>query len=178
MRRSELLGLHWSDIDFKKRRLAINRGLVAVGYELHESRGKTANSRRPIDLDATTIAVLRAWRAWQAAEYAAVGIVDEGWVFTDADGQPVHPHAISHAFERIARRARVPVIRLHDLRHPHGTLLIKEGVPVKVVSKRLGHANIAFTLETYRNVLPGMQGDAARTYRELTPDVYRGTATR
>jgi integrase len=172
VRRSELLGLHWGDIDFKKRRMSINRGLVAVGYELHESRGKTANSRRPIDLDTTTIAVLRAWRAWQAAEYAAVGIDDEGWVFTDADGQPVHPHAISQAFERIARRARVPVIRLHDLRHTHGTLLIKEGVPVKVVSERLGHANIAFTIETYQHVLPGMQGDAARTYRELTaPDV-------
>lgn len=74
-------------------------------------------------------------------------------------------------FERIARRAGVPVIRLHDLRHTHGTLLIKEGVPVKVVSERLGHANVAFTIQTYQHVLAGMQADAARTYERLTAPV-------
>ena len=63
------------------------------------------------------------------------------------------------------------VIRLHDLRHTHGTLLIKEGVPVKVVSERLGHANIAFTIQTYQHVLPGMQADAAGTYQRLTAPV-------
>ena len=108
--------------------------------------------------------MLRGWRALQAAEYDAIGIDDPGWVFTDTEGRPVHPHAISQAFERIARRAGVPVIRLHDLRHTHGTLLIKDRVPVKVVSERLGHANIAFTIETYQHVLPGMQADAARTF--------------
>ena len=101
----------------KHARLSINRGLVAVGYELHETRGKTRNSRRSIDLDATTLAVLAGWRALQAAEYHAIGIDDPGWMFTDADGEPVHPHSLSQAFERIARRAGVPVIRLHDLRH-------------------------------------------------------------
>jgi integrase len=88
-------------------------------------------------------------------------------VFADAEGRPIHPHAISQAFERIARRAGVPVIRLHDLRHTHGTLLIKDGVPVKVVSERLGHANIAFTIETYQHVLPGMQHDAAEAFQAL-----------
>ncbi len=73
----------------------------------------------------------------------------------------------SLTFERIARRAGVPVIRLHDLRHTHGTLLIKDLVPVKVVSERLGHANIAFTIETYQHVLPGMQSAAARTFEAL-----------
>jgi integrase len=98
-------------------------------------------------------------------------------VFTDGDGQPIHPHALSQAFERIARRAGVPVIRLHDLRHTHGSLLIKEGVPVKVVSERLGHANIAFTIQTYQHVLPGMQADAARTYQQLTSPVPPCIAT-
>jgi integrase len=95
MRRNEVLGLKWPDIDFKKRRLSLNRGLVAVGYELHQTRGKTRNARRSIDLDDTTIAVLEGWRAFQAAEFAAVGITnDEGWVFTDGDGDPIHPHAL------------------------------------------------------------------------------------
>jgi integrase len=129
MRRNEVLGLQWPDVDFAKGRLSLNRGLVAIGYELHQTRGKTESARRSIDLDTTTLAVLAGWKALQAAEFAAVGIDDDGWVFTDGDGQPIHPHALSQTFERIARRGGVPVIRLHDLRHTHGTLLIKEGVP-------------------------------------------------
>jgi len=161
MRRNEVLGLKWGDIDFDKKTISLNRGLVAIGYDVHQTRGKTRNARRPIDLDATTMSVLAGWKALQTAERAAVGIDDDGWVFTDGDGQSIHPHALSQVFERVARRAGVPVIRLHDLRHTHGTLLIKEGVPVKVVSERLGHANIAFTIQTCQHVLPGMQAEAA-----------------
>lgn len=171
MRRNEVLGLKWDDIDFQKKTISLNRGLVAVGYELHQTRGKTRNARRPIALDDTTLTVLAGWKTLRAAEFAAVGVDSNGWVFTDGDGEPVHPHALSQTFERIARRASVPVIRLHDLRHTHGTLLIKEGVPVKVVSERLGHANIGFTIQTYQHVLPGMQADAARTYERLTTPV-------
>jgi len=167
VRRSELLGLRWDDIDLTAATVSVNRGLVAVAYEVHESRGKTRNSRRRIDLDATTVAVLDGWRGWQQAERAAVGIEDNGWLFTDSDGGPVHPHAISQAFERIATRAAVPPIRFHDLRGTHATLLIKAGVPVKVVSERLGHATPAFTIDTYQHVLPGMQADAARVFEQL-----------
>jgi integrase len=167
MRRSELLGLRWNDVDFNKARVSVNRGLVAVAYELHESRGKTPNSRRAIDLDPTTISVLKAWREWQKAEQEAAGVEADRRVFTNADGKPVHPHSISQTFERIANRAGVPRIRLHDIRHTHGTLLIKAGVPVKVVSERLGHGNPAFTIDTYQHVLPGMQAEAARTFEQL-----------
>jgi len=168
MRRNEVLGLKWSDIDFAKKRLHLNRGLVAVGYEVHQTRGKTKTARRAIELDDTTVAVLEGWRAYQAAEFAAVGIdpIDE-WVFTDGDGEPIHPHAVYEAFRRIVHNAGIPAMRFHDLRHTHGSLLIREGVPVKVVSERLGHAHIAHTLETYQHVLPGMQADAARTAERL-----------
>ncbi len=166
MRRSELLGLKWNDIDLDKATVSINRGLVAVGYELHESRGKTANSRRCIDLDTTTVDIMRAWRQWTAAEDAVLGQPSEH-IFVTGDGQPVHPHSISQAFERAARNAGLPVIRFHDLRHTHTTLLIKEGVPAKVVSERLGHATTAFTIETYQHVLPGMQADAAEQFGQL-----------
>jgi Phage integrase family len=67
--------------------------------------------------------------------------------------------------------AGVPSIRFHDLRHTHGSLLIKDGIPVKVVSERLGHANIAFTMQTYQHLLPGMQADAARAAERLTRPV-------
>jgi len=166
MRRSELLGLKWGDIDLHKNTVSINRGLVAIGYELHESRGKTANSRRSIDLDPPTIEVLEAWRHWTRLEQTVTGKSND-YVFTPGNGQPVHPNSISQAFERISRNAGLPVIRFHDLRHTHATLLIKEGVPVKVVSERLGHATTAFTIETYQHVLPGMQADAASLFGQL-----------
>lgn len=89
--------------------------------------------------------------------------------------------AISQAFERLVTRAGVPRIRLHDLRHTHATLLLKAGVPVKVVSERLGHAKPAFTIETYQHVLPGMQAEAARSSKNwsaLLPDRHGRSAGR
>ena len=167
MRRSELLGLKWSDLDVAKKRLSINRGLVAVGYELHESRGKTDNSRRCIDLDQTTLAVLAGWRTLQAAEFAAVGIDDPGWMFTSASGGPVHPHSISQSFDRIVRRSPVPVIPFHGLRHTHASLLIANDVDAKVASERLGHSEFVFTVQSYQHTFPGMHTDAARVIEAL-----------
>jgi integrase len=175
LRRSELLGLQWTDVDLEKATLSINRGLVSVGYDMHESRGKTSNSRRAIDLDATTVRVLSAWCDWQRTEQSVVGIEPTSWVFTNASGKPIHPHSISQTFNRIVKRAEVPRIRLHDLRHTHGTLLIKAGIPVKVVSERLGHGNPAFTIDTYQHVLPGMQAEAARMFESLiVPEASTG----
>ena len=167
MRRNEVLGLRWADVDFERSTLAINRGIVSVGYQLHETRGKTRNARRPVNLDPTTLGLLAAWQSWQHAEQSAVGIDAEGWVVTDSNGRPVHPHAISQAFERVAPNAGVPVVRLHDVRHTHATLLIASGVPAKVVSERLGHATSTFTIETYQHVMPGMQADAAAVAEAL-----------
>jgi integrase len=168
MRRNEVLGLRWPDIDFKKKRLHLNRGLVAVGYEVDQTRGKTKTARRSIALDDTTLTILSGWRAFQTAEFAAVGITNpDRWVFTDGNGEPVHPHAVYEAFRRVVHNAGVPAIRFHDLRHTHGSLLIKDGIPVKVVSERLGHANIAFTMQTYQHLLPGMQADAATATERL-----------
>jgi integrase len=139
-----------------------------VGYEVHQTRGKTKTARRSISLDDTTLTILSGWRGFQAAEFAAVGITNpDRWVFTDGEGQPVHPHAVYEAFRRVVRNAGVPAIHYHDLRHSHRSLLIKDGIPVKVVSERLGHANIAFTMQTYQHLLPGMQADAATATERL-----------
>jgi integrase len=144
------------------------------GYELHESRGKTANSRRSIDLDEATVDILGAWRQWTPLEQTVTGKGSDR-VFTAGDGQPALPHSLSQSFERISRNAGLPIIRFHDLRHTHATLLIKEGVPVKVVSERLGHARTAFTIETYQHVLPGMQADAASLFGQLIGASTGGT---
>jgi integrase len=92
-------------------------------------------------------------------------------VFTDGDGDSVHPHAIYESFRRIVHNAGVPRIRFHDLRHTHGSLLIMDWIPVKVASERLGHAHIAHTIQTYQHLLPGMQGDAALAVERLTTPV-------
>ena len=180
MRRSELLGLKWSDLDRERSTLSINRGRVDINYEVFEtpditpqigaSRGKTRSARRRIDLDATTVNVLTAWRTWQATERSAAGLEPTEWMFTDAHGGPIHPQAMSQTFDRLVRRAPVPTIRFHDLRHTHATLLIAAGVPAKVVAERLGHSRASFTIDSYQHVLPGMQADAAAVFADLITD--------
>ena len=138
MRRNEVLGLKWPDIDFDEHP-SINRGLVAVGYEVHQSRGKTRTARRrslwtrPPSPSSPPGTPAR-------KPSAAAGIDNaEQWVFTDGDGEPVHPHAVSQASSASFATPGCR-IRFHDLRHTHGSLLIK-AIPVKVVSERLGHAH-------------------------------------
>lgn len=158
MRRSELLGLRWGDLDLDTHRLSVNRSLVSVGYKLHESRGKTRTARRCIDLDPRTVALLKATRRCS---------IDDDYVFSHSDGTPIHPQVFSDAFKKQVTRSGLPRIRLHDLRHTHATLLLKAGVPIKVVSERLGHSSPAFTMATYQHVLPGMQAEAARTFAAI-----------
>jgi integrase len=178
MRRSEVLGVKWTDIDWARATLSVDRGLVSVEYERQLTRCKTRNSRRLVELDSTTLAMLAAWRAWQQA--ACFAAEPSEWMFPADDGSPTHPHAFSQAFERIVNRASLPPTRLHDLRHTHASLLIKHGIPLKVVSERLGHAKASFTMDTYQHIMPGMQADAARTYERMgmAPQFLAVDATR
>ncbi len=167
VRRGELLGLRWGDIELDTARMSVSRALVSVGYEIHESRDKTRTARRCIDLDQRTIEVLRRWRERRCSEDADDPVSDDAYVFATANGRPTHPHLMSDAFQKLVKRSGLPRIRLHDLRHTHATLLLKAGVPIKVVSERLGHATPAFTMAAYQHVLPGMQAEAAQTFADL-----------
>lgn len=173
MRRNEVLGLQWGDLDVKKGTVAISRGLVDVGYEIRQTRGKTPRSRRPVDLDRTTLELLASWRAWRLAEAKSLGAIPSEWMFSDHRGEPVHPQSLSQAFKRIVNRADVPALTFHELRHTHATLLLKERVPIKVVTERLGHSNPAYTMATYQHVLPGMQAEAASTFEQLIQETRR-----
>ena len=168
MRRSELLGLRWGDLDLENGQIAVSRALVSVAYVLHDSPGKTRTARRPIDLDEVTIGVLHQWRLVRQSECSSPIDTDD-YVFASPNGAPIHPDAFSKTFERIVAVADVPRLRLHDLRHTHASLLLKERVPIKVVSERLGHATPGFTMATYQQ-LPGMQSDAARAFGGLICD--------
>lgn len=168
MRRGEILGLRWGDVDFDTACLSVTRSLVSVGYELHETRGKSRTARRCINLDPATMNVLRRWREQRADEDPEFDVRDlDARVFSRPDGAPTHPHLLSETFKRLVTRSGLPRIRFHDLRHTHATLLLKAGVPIKVVSERLGHSTPGFTMATYQHVIPGMQQEAAHTFAAI-----------
>ncbi|MGB3736973.1 MAG: tyrosine-type recombinase/integrase [Ilumatobacter sp.] len=164
MRRGEVLGLRWSDLDFDGGGLAVSNTLTTVGTGLVTGPPKTSRSRRQIFLDEGTLSVLREHRRQQNEERLSVGPAWNGsvdYVFTDELGEPVHPDAFSRSFRRRVAEVDLPVIRLHDLRHSYATLALKAGVHPKVVSERLGHATIGVTLDLYSHVTPSIARDAA-----------------
>jgi integrase len=167
MRRGEVLGLRWCDVDFERERLSVRQALVAIAYDVQMSDVKTGAGRRTIDLDLGTLDVLRCWRMARTEEAGGVEPLDSDLLFTKPDGSWIHPQSFSQILDRKVEKLGVPTISLHDLRHTHATLLLKAGVPVKVVSERLGHASAAFTMSVYQHVLPGMQAEAAATFARL-----------
>jgi integrase len=169
MRRGELAGLRWVDVDLAAGRVSPRQPRVVVNYAVEVSEPKTAKGRRVLALDAVTVAALREHQARQAAERATVGAgwQDTGLVFTRPDGAPIHPDLISDWFERLARAAGLPKIRLHDVRHSYASAALAAGIPAKVVGERLGHATIQITLDTYSHVLPGLDAQAAETVARL-----------
>ena len=125
---------------------------------------KTARSRRLVSLDPVTVAALRDHRRRQNEERLRAGEAWSGegdFVFTNEIGQPVHPSALSRLFVSYMRRAGLPTIRLHDLRHTYVTVALGVGVHPKIVSERLGHATIAVTLDLYSHVTPAIDAEAA-----------------
>lgn len=128
---------------------------------------KSGKGRR-IDLDAETVAVLRAWRLQQAKDRMALmgAWPSHALVFTREDGSPVHPDYASTVFDRLVRDSGLARITFHGLRHTHATILLAKGLPVKVVSERLGHATVQITLDTYGHVMPGMQTQAVAVFAD------------
>jgi integrase len=167
MRRGEVLGLRWRDVDLDHRRLAVRHTITAIGYEIKESNPKN-HQGRTIDLDPGTIEQLRAHREpSQGDEAWGPGYQDSGLVFRHEDGSPVHPQLFSQQFEREVRRSGLPRIRPHNVRHTHATIALRARVPVKVISERLGHEDPAFTMKPYAHVIPGMQAEPAELVAAL-----------
>jgi integrase len=169
MRRGEVLGLRWCDVDFEHRRLRIQQTLTSVDYKLVWGQPKTNRSRRVIPIDhhvaamlATQQALLRTWR-----KECGAGWGDLDLVFCKPDGSPIHPDATSDTFDRRVRASGLPKIRLHDLRHTYASVALSIGVPVKVVSEVLGHSTTAFTMDVYSHVMPSQLEDLARAISQL-----------
>lgn len=169
MRRGEALGLRWTDVDLDVGTASIRQNCVQVGYELLFTEPKTRRSRRTVDLDRGTVTVLRTWRKQQLEERVAWGPAwtDTGLVFTRENGEVLHPDRASKLFDRRAADLGLPSIRLHDLRHTWATLALEAGVHPKVVSDRLGHATVGFTLDVYTHAVPRLERDAAEKVARL-----------
>lgn len=166
MRRGEVLGLRWSDVDLHRSQLAVVQTLTTVEYRPIFTTPKTKRSRRVVYLDAGTIAGLEAHRGRQQVERRAAGPdwCDEmDLIFRDEFGRPLNPDWFSVEFGRVCRGSGLPKIRLHDLRHTHATLALMAGVHPKVVSERLGHSSIGVTLDLYSHVTPALSRDAAES---------------
>ena len=158
MRRGEVLGLRWRDIDFERATLSVRQTLVMAGDVVHTTTPKTRSGARTIALDPATLEALAAHRRRQPRRRARAG---DHLVFAWPDGALIHPELMSLWFRKAARRAGLPPIRLHDVRHSYATAMIRAGVPLKVVSQRIGHSSPATTMKIYQHVLPGDDEDAA-----------------
>jgi integrase len=158
LRRGEVLGLCWSDIDFQGQTLTIRRARVEIAYpEIVEVDPKTERGKRTLPLDDGLVAALRSLRAQQHRERLAAGEVYSGacggcggeHVVVNELGQPYQPAWYSDRFRDLSKAAGLPIIRLHDARHTCGTLMHLRGVPTAVISKWLGHASAAITMGIY-----------------------------
>jgi integrase len=164
MRRGEVLGLRWSDVDLEQSRVSVRQQLTRAGEVVAFGPPKTKKGRRSIAIDPGTVAALRRHEAAQKPKRLEVGLgyrKDLDLVFCRVDGSPYDPDVITGRFEQRVSRARVKRIRFHDLRHTHATIALQAGVHPKMVWERLGHSSIAVTLDLYSHVIPAMQEDAA-----------------
>jgi integrase len=172
MRRGEILGVAWADIDFDRARLSVRRSLVSSNYQIKVSE-RRPSGKRTVALDPTILKVLRDHQGRQLLERAAM---DGDWgneldlVFTREDGSLIHPQAFSEAFEQHVTESKLPKLSLHGLRHTHATIALRAGVHPRVVSERLGHASVAFTLDVYTDSLPDMKETAATPTATLVLD--------
>ena len=162
LRRGELVGLKWADIDWEAAQLAVRRSVEETrkGVRFKPTKSKQA---RTVQLSVHALEVLRKHRVAQGRERLKVGpkynVLD--LVFPREDGSVWEPESFGKAFVNLVKRAKLGHVRLHDLRHSCASILLKAGVHVKVVSERLGHSTIAITLDLYSHLLPGLQRDAS-----------------
>lgn len=176
LRRGEVCGLRWEDVDLEAGTITPRRQLRQIGWEVEEADLKTDGSEATIALDRATVEVVRAHRVRQSEERLAWGEAwqGRGHVFTREDGSLLHPAVVTATFERLAFEAGLPPVRLHDLRHGAATLALAAGVDMKVVQEMLRHSSITITADIYSSVLPEMAHEAAEAAAAMIPRVASG----
>ena len=167
LRRSELLGLRWKDLDLLLATLRVTQVLhqLSDGTFVY-TEPKTAKAKRAVALSPASCLMLRAHQQQQEVDATLLGldINDDSLVFAHPDGSPRRPDTLTSAFRRISRQAGLNGVRLHDCRHTMASLYLEQGISPKTVAERLGHSSVVITLDTYSHLLPGMQEAAAAKF--------------
>ena len=169
MRRGELLGLKWSDVNFAEGVISVRRSLVELkGEGIIESEPKTSKGYRSILLPAFALAVLKEHQERQAVlRQRASQWKDRDYVFCTSHGTPFAAANLRTMFKEVLKKAGLPDIRFHDLCHSVATLLLSIGTHPKVVQELLGHGQISLTMDIYSHVLPTMQKDVMVKLNDL-----------
>jgi len=178
-RMGEVLAVQWDHVDWERQIVLIREAVSGAGSQARLKKPKGASQGRVIDLGSHIMDVLRAQQALQAQWREAAGDrwEETGRIFTTYLGTPFGSRNVDRAFKQTLERAGLArEIRVHDLRHAMATEWLAAGVPAHVVSARLGHTSVAFTLQTYAHVLPQQQANWAQTMEPtLNPAAVRST---
>jgi integrase len=169
LRQGELLGLKWDDVDLDDGSLQVRRTLTITMSGAIFTSPKTSGSRRSVKLTSKATEAINSHLKRQLAEIDRVGSLwsENGLIFASETGEPINRHNLTRrSFKPLLKRAGLPEIRFHDLRHTCATLLLTRNVNPKIVSEKLGHSTIAITLDTYSHVLPNMRDQAAAAMEE------------
>jgi integrase len=177
LRAGELLGLKWDDLDWAMGCLHVQRQVQRVpGSGLALLEPKSAAGRRVVVLGQTMMTVLDEHFKKQdrLRTFAGERWQDHGMIFTSQTGTCLDHRNVYREFKEILRKAGLPDIRFHDLRHTAATLMLRDGIHPKIVQERLGHAQISITMDTYSHVLPAMQDEVAKKMDELIAPIQEG----
>ena len=157
LRRGELLGLKWQDIDWKNGVIKVRRQVARVDGQIKEAPLKTKNSYRTVTISQQAIEVLKEQKKK----------TNDAYVFPSPNGGPISPDSVNNMLKRVLERAGIPKVRFHDLRHTFATIALQNGVDIKTVSGMLGHFSAGFTLDTYAHVTTSAQKEAAQTMENI-----------
>ena len=175
LRRGEALSLRWADVDFERGTLRVRGTLARIDGALVLTEPKTAKSKRVLPLSPPAERLLRDVQDLQATERKLAGSAwhETGYVFTTETGEPCDPRNALRAFKSAAARAGIPGAGLHTLWHSAASVMLANGVPLKMVSEILGHSSIAITGDVYGHVSPDVSRDAVRTLGEVLGNLGR-----
>ncbi|GAA1768471.1 tyrosine-type recombinase/integrase [Agromyces humatus] len=179
MRRGELLGLRWTDVDMTRRAVTVRNNRIQAGTEIVEAAPKTRAGRRTVDLDDRSSGALVRWRLAQQEEAADWGdaYTETGYVFTYEDGQPLRPQYASRLFDKLRVEAGLPKMTFHGQRHENASLMIAAGTDIAIVSKRLGHSSVSITGDICSHLIGSASRHAAESTAALVPVKSAGAHT-
>jgi integrase len=169
MRKSELIGLTWDNVDFKAEKFYIRQTITEANGKYFFNSIPKNEKHRGVRLTIELLKLMQTLKDQHDRQRKLLGETFNPYnlVFCNSKGNIMAPSELTRAFKRVLKAANLPDIRFHDLRHSHATMLLQENVPSKVVSERLGHSKIQITLDTYSHVTDSIEGIAVNRLNEL-----------